>query len=253
MQYGQKMNSKLETRVERTLAQLSTTFTVCDIMVDLPHLVRAKDYEEARQFLSNCPRIDVIPIPAIGPVRGYLHRVGSRKERIRPIDLISDGTSIIDLPDLLSERDFFFVLSLNDICGFVHFSDLNKGLVKLPFFVLFEAVERHLWTAVTTKLTEGDLEKVLDKKRVKILKQRMNRAKKRNVDLGWAGLLSFDEILRFSVHYGVIKLPNSELKVLTNIRNKIVHSDRLLVDEHKDVQKLVQSRELCRKLLLHED
>ncbi len=242
----------METRVERTIAQLSETFTVRDIMVELPQLIRANDHREARQLLSNHPEFDIIPLPSNGPVTGYFHRVRSRKERIRLSDLISDGTSIIDLPDLLSKRDFFFVLSLNVVCGFVHFSDLNKELVKLPFFVLFEAVERHLWPAVTARLTESDLEEVLDEQRVKLLKQRMNRAKKKNVDLGWAGMLSFDEILRFSKHYGVIQLSYSELKVLANLRNRIVHSDRLLVDEHKDTQRLVQSRELCRELLLCE-
>ena len=242
----------MATRIERTIAQLSETFTVRDIMVELPQLIRANDHQEARQLLSNHPEFDIIPLPSSGPVTGYFHRAGSMEERIRLSDLISDGTSIIDLPDLLSKRDFFFVLSLNVVCGFVHFSDLNKELVKLPFFVLFEAVERHLWPAVTARLTESDLGKVLDKQRVELLKQRMNRAKEKKVDLGWAGMLSFNEILRFSMYYGVIQLSHIELEVLASVRNRIAHSDRLLVDEHKDTQRLVQSRELCRKLLFCE-
>jgi hypothetical protein len=73
-------------------------------------------------------------------------------------DLLSDGTGLLDLLDLLASRDFFFALSANRICGFIHFSDLNNVLVKLPLFVLLAAVERRLWRRVREGLAQKELE-----------------------------------------------------------------------------------------------
>lgn len=239
----------MDTQVESILTQLSETFTVPDLMVKVADLTRASDQPEAQQLLSKHPEFDIIPLPSEGAITSYLHRNGTKIESISPKDLISDGTSLIDLPKLFTEREFFFVLSSNTISGFVHFSDLNKGLMKLPFFVLFEAVERNLWSVVAKRIAEEDLSEVLDKQRIQTLKQRMKGARKKDVDLGWAGLLSFDEILKFSINYDIIRLSDIDRELLANFRNRVAHSDRLLVEEQKDTHKLVRSREICLGLL----
>ncbi len=77
----------------------------------------------------------------------------------------------------------------------------------------------------------------------------MQRARKRDVDAGWDGLLSFDEIIRFCVHYSLLDLEHEDRELLSSIRNRIAHSDKLLVNEHRDTRKLVRVRELCEKLL----
>lgn len=242
----------MDANVERVLDQLSATFSARDIMVKTTDLKRANDLPGAKQLLSLHPEFDIIPLPASGPLSAFFRRGEPKVGEIRSEDLISDGTSLLDLPDLFVKRDFFYVLSSNMISGFVHVADLNNGLVKLPFFVLFEAVERSLWPAATERLVESDLEVVLDRRRAEQLQQRMKRARKKNVDLGWAGLLSFGEILRFSAHYGIVQLSQEEQQLLAKIRNRVAHSDRLLVREHKDARSLVQSRQLCRELLTRE-
>jgi hypothetical protein len=149
----------------------------------------------------------------------------------------------------MSKRDFFFVLSSNTIAGFVHFSDLNKSLMKLPFFVLFETVERYLWPLVSSRLDESDLLKVVSEQRAETLKQRKVKAQKKDVDVGWSGLLSFDEILGFAIYYGIIQISHPDREVLANMRNRVAHTDKLLVEAHKDATKLVKTHELCQKII----
>ena len=235
--------------IERVLAQLSKTFTVRDIMIDSDDLVRADNQSDAQQILASHPEFDIIPLPSTGPLMTYFRRDRSKINPIRFEDLISDGTSLVDLPDIMSERDFFFVLSSNVISGFIHFSDLNKGLMKLPLFVLFEAVERHIWPEVAAKLNNSDLPKVLDEKRVEVLRHHIDRTRKKDVDVGWTGLLSFDEILRFAKFYSLVDLSNNDRALLANIRNRVAHTDRLLVAQRQDTQKLIRARNLCLQLL----
>jgi hypothetical protein len=121
--------------------------------------------------------------------------------------------------------------------------------MKLPLFVLFDAVERRLWNSIKNKSIDSDLKKVLNQKRVGELEARMKEARKKDVDAGWDGLLSFDEITRFCIHYKILDVTDDERKLLSSTRNRVVHSDKLLVNEHNDIQKIIEASKLCKKLL----
>lgn len=117
-------------------------------MLETDALTRASSRGTAQELLTQHPEFDIILLPATGIVTAYVRRDKPEVLTIGSADLMSDGTSLLELPQLLTKRDCFFVLSSNTIAGFVHFSDLNKSLMKIPFFVLFEAVERYLWPLV---------------------------------------------------------------------------------------------------------
>ena len=90
---------------------------------------------------------------------------------------------------------------------------------------------------------------MLDATRVEGLNRRKARAQKKDVDLGWSGLLTFDEILKFAIHYGVIQIAREDQEILANMRNRVAHADKLLVEAHKDTAKLVKTHELCLEIL----
>jgi hypothetical protein len=218
-------------------------------MVASSDLVRASSKTDAQEMLIKHSEFNIIPLPATGPIIQYMRRDEQEIKKISSLDLISDGTSLLELSRLMSKRDFFFVLSSNTIAGFVHFSDLNKSLMKIPFFILFEAVERHIWPLVSSKLDESDLSKVMDEQRAETLKKRKMKAQKEDVDVGWSGLLYFNEILALAIHYGIIQISTSDREVLANMRNRVVHTDKLLVEVHGDITRLVKTHELCQKIL----
>src|SRR5271156_2058916 len=124
--------------LEETLKRLATTFTVRDIMIPVSALVWAANESDAAAVSADNPDFNVIPIRHGTQFTGYFERDVGRAKKITLGDLISDGTSLLDLVEILEHREFFFVLRQN-VEGYVHFSDLNNHLVKYTFYVISEA------------------------------------------------------------------------------------------------------------------
>lgn len=160
-------------RVNNTLDQLSAAFTVRDIMTRYDDLQLVDDEAEAKRFFEEQKDYDYTAAPKTGEITTYYKRGEPEGHPLRQEDLLSDGTGLLELLDLLARRDFFFVLSANKIRGFVHFSDLNDELVKLPLFVLLAALESHLWFRFRQGLTEADLRSALTGERFDEVKRRL--------------------------------------------------------------------------------
>jgi hypothetical protein len=240
----------LSNKIEDTLAQLGAAFAVRDIMVRYEDLQLVDDESEARRFFEEQEDYDYTASPKTGRITTYYKRDELKGQPLRQEDLLSDGTGLLDLLDLLTARDFFFVLSANRICGFVHFSDLNDELVKLPLFVLLAAAERRLWHRVREGLTEAELEDALVPERLEQVLERFEEAKEQRADRDLEGLLFFGEILKLARNRGLLPQVSSDDRGrLNDIRNRVAHHDRLLIEKHKDVRKLAKIRDLCRELM----
>ncbi|MDP9474174.1 MAG: hypothetical protein M3R38_00460 [Actinomycetota bacterium] len=236
-------------KVSDTLRQLGTSFTVRDIMVPLEDLVLIDSESEAQCFFDKYEDFDYTASRTRGQITTYYKRGEPEGFDLGQEDLLSDGTSLLDLLDLMVGREFFFVLSANRVCGFVHFSDLNHELVKLPLFVLLAAVESHLWLHVKEGLTEDDVEYLMDPDRFHEVVRRRKEAREGNVDRGWEGLLYFREILELARNHGLIETPATDQELLNDTRNRVAHHNRLLVERHEDVRELARIRNLCQELM----
>ncbi len=236
-------------RIGDVLRQLGTSFTVRDIMISCEDFVTVDSEGEVGRFFDLYQDYDYTASLTRGQITAYYKRGEPEGFDLGQEDLLSDGTSLLDLLELMANREFFFVLSANKICGFVHFSDLNHELVKLPLFVLLAAVETRLWSHVKEGLTEHDVENVMDPDRFTEMQQRREQARKKNVDRGWEGLLYFREILELAWYQGLIDTPTADQELLNNTRNRVAHHNRLLVEEHEDVRKLARIRNMCGELM----
>jgi hypothetical protein len=234
---------------EQTLVQLAETFKVRDIMVAQADLKRANDLDEAARLLDQYPDYDHIPLPATGPIGAYVARDDREFHRIQSSDLISDGASLLDLPELLCDRAFFFVLASNQIQGFVHFSDLNNSLVKLPLFALFEAIERHLSPRlVEAAPSDETLLDIIKDKRMSEIEQKRARASARRANRTSLDYLYFDEMLRLSQRLTLIELKSEDRQLLSEFRNYVAHGNPL-IEEHRDVRRLVKVHNVALQLL----
>jgi hypothetical protein len=127
---------------------------------------------------------------------------------------------------------FYFLLSADQIVGYVHLSDLNKADAKTAFFALFQAVERRIWERIGDRIRATDLHPALPDAKPKTIKDyiaKQRRDEKNNVDVGWATVFDFHEILKLARYYRLVALDDGEIKLLNEMRNRTAHSSRTLL------------------------
>jgi hypothetical protein len=120
----------MTSNVTDALKHLTTTFTIKDIMTPKSRLVCAADAESAPAVSAANPDFSIIPIKTDNELTAYFDRDAAQAYPIRVGDLLSDGTTLLDLVDILRGRGFSFVLTHQHIDGYVHYSDLNHQMVK---------------------------------------------------------------------------------------------------------------------------
>ena len=238
--------------VERTLAQFSTAFTVRDLMTAQAALVGADSAQAARSQHERYG-YDVIAHPSAGPTTGYYYR-GGALTHLTPANLVSCDTSLLDLLPLLAEREFFFALHGTQISGYVHFSDLNKPLMRMPFYLLLEATERHLLSVLRRTLTEDQAKGTLPPSRVRKLQEYLATAAKQRADTNFLDVLGLPDVLKLAQKHGLARISEREhltrlqAEDLVRLRNSIAHTGHPLVKGHHAVGRLIRLRALCSQL-----
>jgi hypothetical protein len=221
-------------------------FTVTEIMTAAAQLKRADSLAHAQKLFHE---YDVVPSPRRGEIEGFFHKDSGEANPLRPAHLLSDATEILELPKLLTAQPFYFIISGNQITGYVHYSDLNKYVVAIPLFALFRTAERLLWQKIQNRVKETDLGKLFAQKEVKVFLRKRKRAASGNVDLGWTGIFSFSNILKLARYFGEISETDQEIESLRITRNRIAHADGEMIRDYDDVIGLAKVKELIADVL----
>lgn len=224
--------------VEAVLDRLALLFTARDIMTPHAQLVCGGTEHEARVLLHQHPEFDVIPILDAGIPIAYVRRGTVSMRRIGLDDIISESLGILPLIDGLKQQRFYFVFGNHRITGYIHFSDLNHQIVKLPLFVLLEAVERRLLGHIEQHVTEELVSTTCGSRRAKVLLRQLEEQRKKDADLGLAHLLSFREVVAICQHLELTALAQAEMDALVRVRNRVAHSSRPLIRSYADVGRL---------------
>jgi hypothetical protein len=233
--------------LKETLKRLATTFTVRDVMVPRVGLVCSDDEEHAARVSDDNPDFNVIPIPRKGQLTGYFERDSRDTKKIELNDLISDGTSLLDLVEILEDRQFSFVLSHRNIEGYVHYSDLNHHLVKLAFYVILEALERVALDSIQGRDDRESLKRDLDLSRF----QQIEAAYKRTGDAARSlvSYLNISDLLKLAAKAGLIDVEEGVLTAMKDVRDGAAHSSNNLVSSYPDVKKLASVKRECLRVL----
>jgi len=218
--------------IEETLNRLATAFTVKDIMTPCAALVCAPNNTQATRVSDDNPDYDVIPIRQEATLTGYFERKFGRASKIMPDDLVADGTSLLDLVDILEERQFSFVLTRQRIEGYVHFSDLNHQLVKLTFYVLLEAIERTALSSIQSNCDHEFLKKELGAERLGQIERAYKRAGRAARDL--VSYLNISDILRIAAKVSTVSVEGRFVKAIKKVRDGAAHSAENLVSSYDD-------------------
>lgn len=233
----------------QTLQRLALTFAVRDLMVPTADLTCAPREKDAPTVSAEHPDFNIIPIKRGEQIAGYYERDSAETKPVTVRDLISDGTSILDLVTILEQRPFCFVLAHVRIAGYVHFSDLNNPLVKLTLYTIIEALERHTLATIGPSIDEDYLGQWLGKKRFRSIKRQLERVKKKEANRSWADFLNIEDVLRLAVRAGKIRLDEQLIKAIKRMRDRVAHQINPLVKGRRDVIELAQITRRCVELL----
>ncbi|MGH9739392.1 MAG: hypothetical protein ACRD4X_12535 [Candidatus Acidiferrales bacterium] len=233
--------------IEETLNRLAIAFAVKDIMTPRTGLVCALNGMQAARVSDDNPDYDVIPIQQGGILTGYFERKLRRARKITPADLIADGTSLLDLVEILEERQFSFVLSRQKIEGYVHYSDLNHQLVKLTFYVMLEALERTALNSIHSTSDRESLKKDLPEQRFEQIEKAYKRAGRAARDL--LGYLNLSDMLQLAAKRGHVSVEGRFIKAMKKVRDGAAHSTENLVSSYDDVKTLANVKRECLRVL----
>jgi hypothetical protein len=233
--------------LKETLKRLSITFTARDIMIPHRELVCAGNESQAEIVSKANPDFSIIPIRRKGKVNGYFERDTRIAKEIALSDLLSDGTSLLDLVEIFEDRQFCFILSHRQITGYIHFSDLNHHLVKLTFYVILEALERKLLSAIQRGDDKEYLSKNLDPDRF----EQIVRQYKRHGDAArnLFSYLNISDILQLAVKTHKLQVESDTIKAAKRFRDGAAHTSLNLVANYHEVKKLVKVKRECLRIL----
>ena len=227
--------------MDKALAKLDRIFSAQDIMTPVQMLERTDRLEDAIPLFKE---YDVVPYPKTGRIEGFFRRKTDALIDLRLDYLISDATSLLDMLQLFDKTPFYFIIAGNKVTGYVHYSDLNKPAMKIPLFVLFQILEKNLWDRIKDEITEDIVRNVYQDNAQRYVNKR-EKARKKNVDIGWTGIFTLPGILKLARHLQAVDLSDEQIELLRLTRNDVAHSDHNLINKEGDVSRVAAAVKLC--------
>ncbi len=232
------------------LKHLTTTFTVKDIMTVEARLRTGADAASAQKVSAENPDFSVIPIKINGVLSAYFERDSRRTASIEIDDLISDGTTLLELIEVLRGREFSFVLTNRRIEGYVHYSDLNHQLVKWTFYVMLEAVERMALERLRLSNDPAYINATLGTARFSQVEKAYKRAGDNARNL--LTYLNIADILKLAVSEEAVQVDEASIRSMKRVRDWAAHVlDDLAPDTA--VEQLATVKRECLRLLGADD
>ena len=258
--------------IENLFYRLNEVFSVKDIS---NKLVTAGSFEEAKSIHSQM-KFDRVPIKEGEKIQTYYDCNSDSERKIETHEIISESTGVLEALNHLSKRDFFFVLSKNDITHIVHYSDLNNPLVFVPIYTLISYSEiaiRNFARSRNKDNTQEGIEKFLtcinqniqNKYRIKVddaVKRFKSKSKSKTQTDLYDELILDDELIllrelfRSQLNSNRVKnfeefvdLGNSKIASYKDLRNKIMHSKPKIVKHKQDIEKWIEFMNFCQRTI----
>jgi len=237
--------------------------------------VTAKDITEAKRIKSQMD-FDIIPIKVNGKITTYYNSNSRSEEKIAPQEIISESAGILETLGHLSRRDFYFVLSGNNITQIIHYSDLNNPLVLIALYAQISYCEiaiRNFVRSHNRDNSQSGIEKFLNQINQNIQSQKkinvntaIKRFKKKLVDLTQTDVfneLQFDDELILLRELFSLNLPFNQFKIISSniglsdgsirsynkLRTEIMHSKPEIIKQKSDISKWVNFLNFCQDII----
>ncbi|MEM4056905.1 MAG: hypothetical protein QW578_07705 [Thermoplasmatales archaeon] len=238
-----------EVPVDYVLFKLNEMFRI--VYISSP-LVTGKDIEDAKNIHRKYD-FDRVPIKKNGQILSYYDSSTDSEKKIEINEILPESTGILETLSYLSKREFYFILSGNQLTHIVHYSDLNKQLILVPIYAEIEYCEISIRDLCKSK----NICDTLIKKLINASKKR--RSKKRSsVDELYFDeeLILFRELVKPEIYpdklknsKGLVNLDDEMIKEFVELRNRIMHAKTGIINEHNDVKKLLNFLQTCQYII----
>lgn len=210
--------------------------------------------------------VDYAPVLKDGVLFGYVNRkdldgsidttCGKSSRELTELTKISPQTILENVLKLLINEPVLFVVENDDLVGIITRADVNKRAFRTLFYIVITELESLLANLVETHLPCTEYLHLAGEERAKEVLYNYWRAKAGNVETQLEQYLSFSDIFNLisrSKNRNVWQLLGyksrrqvERLGTLVDLRNRVMHSTRLILDTETDVRRLSQEyTEIC--------
>ena len=263
---------KGKVQVDYALFKINEMFRVVDISNPL---VIAKDKDEAVVISLN-RKFDRVPIKKDGKILTYYDSNLKSETEIKTDYILSNSVGILQTFIYLSKRDFYFILSGNELTHIVHYSDLNRPLSLIAIYTQIAYCEMAIRNFARKENNDntingivGFLNKLNDniKSNVKIKVQNAKSQFEQKVESVQTDVfdeLYFDdELLLFRelvdsrldsseqtvFKTNIINLDDQSIKCFKDLRNEIMHAKPVFIHNSTDVGKWLKFLQGCQFII----
>ena len=258
--------------VDYALFKINEIFRVVDIS---NNLVSAKDIDEAKDISSKM-NFDRVPIKKNGKILTYYCSNSNSELNIEPDYILSDSLGIFQTFGYLSRKDFYFILSGNELTHIVHYSDLNRPLSLIGIYTQIAYCEMAIRDFARLKNSDNtedgikkflkDLNSGISSPNKKIdINETFKRFKKKPSDMQtnvFDELYFKDELVLFrelvnsaldsdkkAKFKNFINLDDSTIVCFRDLRNDIMHSKQEIIKKSPDVSKMLNFLQACQNII----
>ena len=209
------------------------------------------DETERAPNLAKKYKFDAIPVIRRGAITKYWDRQAGKVLPITKKHRVAHDASIQEALPRLNEHLIQFVHYRSEVVGLVDLSDLNKPLGRLPWLhPILECEQRILTKAYGKSFTAEEIFTALGKDAAKSVRRRQEKAQKENLTIPLLAFAHFSEVLNAAVHLGILQIGEAEINLLVDLRNRLAHAGRNLIEERKtDGKKLLEALKICQQIL----
>lgn len=258
----------------RELLHLADQLTVNLIMTPRDQFRVAKITDSvslAKQIMQD-KEFDQLPVENEGKIIGLVHlrSVDHEIEEKCISDLIDISVpgvdkleKIIGMLPLLETKSCVFVKENDEVIGLIHKSDLNKQAMRIYFYLWIAALEMGLATIVKSKYElPGEWVTLLSLKKQRSILKGYIFAKKRNLDANpieqaelsdLVKVIQKNEVIRCLLGFPKTKDWKDATGNLIDLRNRIMHPTRTLIDIDCGVEDLISRENNLKKLIITVD
>jgi predicted transcriptional regulator len=204
--------------------------------------------------------IDYAPLLKGDAFIGYVHRknlANAKGKTCRHVakeaatnNRISPKISLDDVLGRLVDEPFLFVVKNERLEGIITRADMNRRAFRTLFYVVLSELEDLLVNLIQILLPCERSLYLLGEDRAKDILYNYWKAKARNMEISIEQYLSFSDILNIIIKsknlkvWALLRCTSrkcvEKLNSLVNLRNKVMHSTRLLVDREDCIEGISQ-------------